>query len=97
MLFAFVLPSYISSDNDPTKNSRAAVRARGGTKRPTVLLGKSLLLRFCTSRSYEARRQDGDFAKIDLTVTKELLGTLAVAVVDLAAPPPRRRPLKHPP
>ena len=94
MLFAFVLPSYISSDNDPAKNSRAAVRARGGAKRPTNLLGELLLLQFRTSRSYEARRQDGDFAKIDLAVTKKPLSTLAVAVVDLAALPPRRRPLK---
>lgn len=62
---------------------------------PTVLLGKSLLPRFCTSRSYEARRQDGDLAKFDLAVTEKPLGTLAVAVVDLAALPPRRRPPKH--
>ena len=92
MFSPFVLPSYISSDCDSVGNDRAAVPARGVTKRPTVLLGKVQLLRFCTSPAYVARRQGGDFVKIDLAATKKHLGTLAVVVVDLAALPPRRRP-----
>ena len=54
---------------------------------PTVLLAIVQLLRFCTSPDDVARRQDGDLAKIDLAATEKHLGTLAVAAVDLAAPP----------
>lgn len=92
MFSPFVLPSYISSDCDTIENSRAAVPVRRATKRPTVLLGKVQLLRFCTSPAYVARRQGGDFVKIDLAATKKPTGTLAVAVVDLAALLPRRQP-----
>jgi hypothetical protein len=97
MFSPFVLPSYISSDYDPTEIGRAAVRARGATKRPTVLSGKAQLLRFRTPRDDVDRRQDWDLAEIDLAATQKPLGTLAVAAVDLAALPPRRRPPDGPP
>lgn len=86
MLSSFVLPSYISSDKGSVDNSGAAVRARGATKRPTVLLAIVQLLRFCTSPAYVARRQEGDLAKIDLAATKKHVGTPSPSL-SLTSPP----------
>lgn len=94
--FFNVLPSYISSDKDCTKNRRAAVRARESTKRQTILLRKVQLLQFCTSPFEVAPRQGGDLAEIDLAVAPEPGDTLTVAIVDLIVPLPHRRPPGHP-